>query len=87
MNTKHTAGEWHTKEGQIYPLTTGRTLALIPYFDSNNTEHEANAKLIAAAPELLEALKELLTWANIKDGSGSQYLRDKCQQAINKATL
>jgi len=56
MNTKHTAGTWHAKEGQIYPTETGKTLALIPYFEEGLEEHQANQKLIAAAPELLKAL-------------------------------
>jgi hypothetical protein len=52
----HTKGEWIAKDGQIYPQETGKTLALIPYFDEGNEEHEANQKLIAAAPTMLEAL-------------------------------
>jgi hypothetical protein len=56
MNTQHTAGTWTAKDGQIYPEETGKTLALIPYY-SGTEEQEANQKLIAAAPELLEALK------------------------------
>jgi hypothetical protein len=56
MNTKHTSGTWHAKDGQIYPTETGKTLAIIPYYDKDNEEEEANAKLIAAAPELLKAL-------------------------------
>jgi hypothetical protein len=51
----HTKGEWIAKDGQIYPQETGKTLALIPYFELGNEEHEANQKLIAAAPDLLEA--------------------------------
>ena len=58
---KHTKGEWMPKEGQIYPVETGKTLALIPYFDEDNKEQEANAKLIAAAPDLLEACDMVLT--------------------------
>ena len=54
---KHTKGSWITKEGQIYTEKTGETLALISYFDNENEEHKANAKLMAAAPELLEALQ------------------------------
>lgn len=52
MKTKHTPGEWHSKEGQIYPLETGKTLALIPYFDDEDEEQKANSQLIAAAPDL-----------------------------------
>jgi hypothetical protein len=56
METRqHTAGTWHTKDGQIYPEETGRTIAMIPYFD-NTEEQQANAQIMAAAPELLEAL-------------------------------
>lgn len=56
----HTKGTWITKEGQIYPVETGKTLALIPYFDNDNEEMKANAKLISLAPELLQALKGVL---------------------------
>lgn len=55
----HTPGKWHAKDGQIYPQETGKTLALIPYFDAENEEQQANARLIAAAPELLEALQNI----------------------------
>ena len=55
---KHTKGEWFAKEGQIYPVETGKTLALIPYFDEDDKEQEANARLIAAAPDMLEALQK-----------------------------
>lgn len=47
---------------------------------------EVDARLIAAAPEMLEALKDLLIWANIKDGSPSQHIRDRAKEAIAKAT-
>ena len=57
---KHTKGEWFAKEGQIYPIETGKTLALIPYYDKDDKEQEANAKLIAAAPDMLEALKKAI---------------------------
>jgi hypothetical protein len=57
---KHTSGTWHTNDGQIYTEETGKTLALIPYWDSENDEKQANAKLIATAPMLLRALKYLI---------------------------
>ncbi len=58
-NLKHTQGNWHTNDGQIYPQETGKTRALIPYFDKENEEMEANSKLIAAAPDLLKALQTI----------------------------
>jgi amino acid permease len=56
MEMNHTPGNWYAKDGQIYPTETGKTLALIPYFDKNNKEEQANQQLIAAAPDLLNAL-------------------------------
>lgn len=58
--TKHTAGNWIAKDGQIYPQETGVTLALIPYFEKGNEEQEANQKIIAASKDVLEALENLL---------------------------
>lgn len=48
-------------------------------------EQIMNAKLITAAPHLLESLIDLVAWCNIKDGSPDQHLRDKAIAAINKA--
>jgi len=59
MKTKHTPGQWATKEGQIYTQETGKTLALIPYFDEENEEQQANAQLIMYAPELLQMVYDL----------------------------
>jgi hypothetical protein len=92
MNTTHTQGNWHTNEGQIYPQETGKTLALIPYFDKENEEMEANSKLIASAPDLLKALQDLLedVQYSIKDipfGAIGQRQINAAKEAINKATL
>lgn len=56
MKTEHTKGEWYAKDGQIYPTETGKTLAVIPYFNKEDKEQAANQKLIAAAPDLFDAL-------------------------------
>ena len=50
----------YTKDGQIYVIGTGKTLCLIPYYDKDDAEQEANARLISAAPDLLEACKDFL---------------------------
>lgn len=58
METKHTPGEWRT----VYESKTGtvvktgeKTIAKV-FRNINLIEINANARLIAAAPELLEAL-------------------------------
>ena len=84
---KHTKGNWYAKEGQIYPEETGKTLALIPYYDKDNEEQEANAKLIAAAPDMLEALNDLINAYEVKMGKSAVRLRiEIAKDAINKAT-
>lgn len=57
---KVTQGNWQHNDGQIYPQENGITLAVIPYFDKNNPAHVANGNLIAAAPDLLKALNDLV---------------------------
>jgi len=59
LAVSHTPGEWISKEGQIYPEETGKTLAIIPYFDEENEEQKANADLIARAPDYHSILKRL----------------------------
>lgn len=52
----HSSGYWYDSDGQIVQEKTGKTIAIIPYFDKSNQEHKANARLMATAPELLESL-------------------------------
>jgi hypothetical protein len=84
MNTKHTEGDWYARDGQIYPTDTGKTLALIPYYDKDNEEHEANARLIAAAPFMIMALQEAVYHSHVYDTPPA--LIELFQYAINKAT-
>lgn len=83
---KHTKGNWYAHDGQIYPEETGKTLALTPYFDKENKEQEANAKLIAAAPDMLAALQNIADRDLIKDAE--DHIPDhyqEVQDAISKA--
>lgn len=85
-----------TSVGRIFVNTDdSKNKQCVVVFDNDNSitvkstgikDCEKLAKLLAAAPELLESLKDLIEWANIKDGSPSQYLRDKALSAIKKAT-
>jgi hypothetical protein len=82
MNTKHTSGKWHAKDGQIYPTETGKTLAIIPYYDKDNREQEANAKLIAAASELLQMVYDLMNCIKrLTDSDLELHQEDKDKEA------
>ena len=91
MNTKghaHTPGTWYTSDkgpssphyqGQVAVEETGRTIA-ITYDD----EGGYNARLIAAAPELLEAC-QLVERAAVGDGVDTSRAIDACLLAIDRA--
>jgi len=90
--TKHTKGEWKittlmAKDKRLkcfwYSIqnVTGATIADVKgrHCGIKNTEAEANAKLIASAPEMLEILQAVLL-------TGVVYNRDKIIEIIKKAT-
>jgi len=70
---KHKLGEWKVLNGAntfyiadndgFYPVYVAKTI-------SDSRQDQFNAKLIAAAPELLEALKELLQPNNVLTKKG-----------------
>jgi len=60
--SRHTPGPWEINErhgGVIYIEGVGNTVAIChdDGFDIDHAEAEANARLIAAAPQMLEALE------------------------------
>lgn len=99
METKHTKGEWNVGEldkTRIWVIHQNGLSSCIAkcdnqhyksfnkYIDIDSSELEANAKLIAASPLLLDALIEVEKWA-AEFGIGSiQY--EKIINAIKKAT-
>lgn len=74
MTQNHTQGPWHrnikpaTKYNTIY---AGRNthVAHLETTGLDSEEVEANANLIAAAPELLDALNELKQWFSTIEGT------------------
>ena len=91
MNTKHTPGKWtagtmgdKTVNGlQIFKGK--RHLATTHYGkDAGYTEAQANAKLIAAAPLMLEALQDLVDYLG-EDWQSNQFVI-KAHEAIQEAT-
>jgi hypothetical protein len=88
METLHTPGDWYATQGQIVSQDTGKTLALIPYYDESNEEQTANANLMASAPKLLDALKEALdqlqSWNPESEPTFTmRRVEEAIQQAIN----
>lgn len=88
-NTKHTPDIWESKEEGIYagglPIATAFVNTSKRYIGKK--EAKANAKLMAAAPELLAALKSLAgieCW--IGDTKMKQLFQSKVYPAIEKAT-
>lgn len=60
MTKQHTPGPWFyddSLKGRLVINSERASVAVIPYLDA---EAIANARLIAAAPELLEALKDMV---------------------------
>lgn len=90
---KHTTGPWiaipRNIEGKILILSPDRPSKRkrVAQVDARNNwdEQQANANLIAAAPELLEALKLFSKqWEDFQHGDvGAAY--EKAKQAIAKA--
>lgn len=74
MNTKHTPAPWTLAskmlEGRKHPTYFVQLPGTASFQRIVETQHEANARLIAAAPELLEALQAIIELA--EDGAGGR---------------
>jgi hypothetical protein len=79
MNKQHTQGPWEYQPTGGYDY--GSTVYWIPGVCGSTINKEADARLIAAAPELLEALRQLCA-----DELHTQEKWDNARAAITKAT-
>lgn len=94
MSTKHTPGPWVVRDDSDKAPFTFRVRADLSHRKHDASEEsvcitgsEANARLIAAAPELLEALQSALV--GLQGANKIQCLDDEIEQvekAIAKAT-
>jgi hypothetical protein len=83
MKTQHTPGPWHRDATEQTFHTKGLNLrapdgsSIAALFGSKSDECIANANLIAAAPDLLEALEYLLPIAekNVETSFGKDAIR------------
>lgn len=80
---KHTPGPWEIREG-----TYGHASTYDWQIVNKDGEYvcdgdgEANARLITAAPELLDALQAVLDYGSM---TGASWIEDKARAAIAKA--
>ena len=59
MKDKHTPGPWKVDGTYIYEVEQDKILAEVETYNNNELPYEANARLIAAAPEMYEFIKDL----------------------------
>ena len=91
QETKHTAGPWRTKYGTDYKTKVEAEAGTIAVAriggEISVAQAEANAHLIAAAPDLLHALAEMCfmaTHASLEESEKRRILK-KAREAIAKA--
>ena len=95
QEAKHTRGPWKEKHGAIYGGGIKYKLAVVHMGGRGSDEYHANARLIAVAPDLLEALqKSAEGWNNAlelglipeRHRPTAVGLREEALAAIAKAT-
>ena len=87
MKTEHTKGPWRTEgfENLVVNSAEGYTMTLAAGGkDACLDELKANARLIAAAPELLDALRELCADKYLSDPINLERMKN-ARAAISKA--
>jgi len=88
---KHTPGPWVSDERydckNSHSVKSGyKNLAIVNYFNiMSNEEAKANAKLMAAAPDLLEIVKAYAAMWEEGEENLSRTLYKKAKDAIEKA--
>lgn len=82
MTPKHTPAPWdYVTDKIVGTVIISEGLIIAKMRTLEGVDHEANAKIIAAAPELLEALIEVVRISDRKHDAW-----DKAKAAIKKAT-
>ena len=92
MNNKHTPGPWAIRRARGHVYIRAEHDAEVARMGGENvladdSSAAANARLIAAAPELLEALRDLVSAEGLPAGyANRKLLTEAAQAAIVKAT-
>lgn len=94
MTTKHTPGPWTidslcADDGESQEITVCHqhedAIAVIALEQNFDAECEANAKLIAAAPDMAEELGAVLDWFDNDPDSENIIIRDRITAVLAKA--
>lgn len=83
---KHTQGEWKIVDGHRIETEDYGLIANVRG-DLTDSETKANARLIAAAPKLLQALKDAITSISCSENSWLHEQLPKWEAAIAAATV
>ena len=94
---RHTPGPWHwdsdpvkndpTGRIRYRVCATGKTVTQVYYssFEGGPTNAEADARLIAAAPHMSDALRRALSWLSSYPGEGANAAYLQAVAALKKA--
>lgn len=84
IDTAHTPGPWFVHANQVYSEHNGQTVAVFPGVRSDEPV-SANAHLIAAAPDLLEAVELYLELSPDQPANLSKLARAAIKKARGQA--
>jgi hypothetical protein len=87
---KHTKGPWSLKRignesTDFHQTVTSESFPALARVHVETETGKANARLIAAAPDMLAVLKELLPYVTKLSQPGERWARLAVEQAIEKA--
>lgn len=71
---KHTKGEWNGKDSEVYSLETGKTIARCD-IGGRDEETEANALIMASAPEMIKFIHEVALFLNTHQHEDKKILK------------
>lgn len=84
MNTQHTPGPWqHGIENEGYFIAAGELMPDI----AKRIRNRADADLIAAAPDLLEACKAYFAWVEVEHNHGETTFWERVEMCNNVGAL
>ena len=81
----HTPGPWSRAGTQVWDKDRGRLVASCATHLNQLSQDDANARLVEAAPEMLEALKAIMAEVQTESGVVTYPTGQKALAAIAKA--